>query len=129
MGACFIEQFRLTKKEIKKMNWEKLLEHEYHRWSYMIDTELERRLHKITNAEKLRAFQQVAEVFKNSYLATQAALRMSEIGIWETAPKGATTRYVKPKKVITKYTVTGRVTLPTRKEERQEESFDRYLDI
>jgi len=57
-----------------------LMNHERHRWSYMDERRLNRRLAKITNGMKLECFLEMAIAQGNRFLATRCRERMEALG-------------------------------------------------
>lgn len=75
----------MAKVTITKANWrnvevsEKMMDHEYHRWSYMDYDALKRRLTKITNPVKLIAFYRVARLFEKFSLSKAARVKLEDL--------------------------------------------------
>jgi len=55
------------------------LRHEKYRWTYMRKHELERRLGRMTNIDKIQAFIMVAENYGSSVLMTKGLERLEEV--------------------------------------------------
>lgn len=55
------------------------LRHEKYRWTYMRRHELERRLGRMTNIEKIQVFISVAEDYGNSVLRAKGMERLEEV--------------------------------------------------
>ena len=73
----------------RKINGRTLMEHEAMRWDYMSDTQMQRRLNKITTLDKLDCFILVAREKRNSSLERLAIIRRRELD-----PHTATERQV-----------------------------------
>jgi len=64
------------------MNTAKLMENERHRWSYMNDTAMTRRLGNITNLDKLDCFILLARENNNRNLEQRAIMKRQGIDEW-----------------------------------------------
>ena len=62
-------------------DWTTLWENERHRWSYMTNVQLERRLRKIKKPEKLACFFEMCRRRRDYHLYDEAEERAAELGI------------------------------------------------
>lgn len=103
------------------MNYDRLLEHEYYRWSYMTEQQLIKRLGKITNPDKLDCFRDVAFHYDKEWLVDMATERKNEL---RGGGNNNSSKVIKNYRVVEQ-----KVVLPTCKEELSHLTDDRYLDI